>query len=122
MSANPIKVSIRYSVYERDKYTCQYCGVSIGKKNSKDLTVDHIVTKSSGGLHHEDNLRTSCRLCNSRRGEKSIDEFRFLMRMHLAGIGGVISIAQAKELMRRGVNLNLPSDHKFYFEDVNLGK
>lgn len=116
MSANPIKASIRYSVYERDSYTCQYCGLNIDKKDIGNLTIDHIVTKSSGGLHHEDNLRTSCRICNSRRGEKSIEEFRFLMRMYKAGIGGVISISQAQELLRRGVDLGLPNDHQFYFE------
>lgn len=118
MSANPVKVSIRYFVYERDNYTCQYCGLNIGENDTGNLTVDHIVTKKAGGLHHEDNLRTSCRICNSRRGEKSIEEFRFLYRMYQAGIGGVISVSQAQELLRRGVDLGLPSHHLFYFEKL----
>lgn len=105
-------------MYERDKYTCQYCGVILGKENKSQLTVDHVVPKLYGGLHNELNLRTSCRTCNSRRGKKSIEDFRFLMRLHHAGIGGVISISQAKDLLRRGIDLRLPEDYKFYFEQL----
>ncbi|WP_367273728.1 HNH endonuclease [Nitrosomonas sp.] len=116
MSACPVKVAIRYSVYERDKYTCQYCGLSYGRDGAINLTVDHIVSKSTFGPSQADNLRTACKQCNSRKGTKSIEEFRYLMRMYRAGIGGVVSMRQSEELIKRGINLKLPNDHGFHFE------
>lgn len=56
----------RRSVFARDNYTCQYCGVT-----SKDLTIDHVVPKRYGGGMRWDNLVTCCRRCNSRKGDKS---------------------------------------------------
>ena len=35
----------RFNVFLRDKFTCQYCG------DKKDLTFDHLLPKSKGGLH-----------------------------------------------------------------------
>ena len=52
----------RYEVFNRDKYTCQYCG-----RETKDMTVDHIVPKSRGGTHEWDNVVGSCFACNLRK-------------------------------------------------------
>ncbi len=38
------------------------------------------------------------------------------MRMYRAGIGGVVSMRQSEELIKRGINLKLPNDHGFHFE------
>ncbi|MDQ2687702.1 MAG: HNH endonuclease, partial [Armatimonadota bacterium] len=48
----------RRSVFARDNYTCQYCGVQ-----SRDLTIDHIVPKRHGGGMQWDNLVACCRRC-----------------------------------------------------------
>ena len=55
--------NIAWRVYRRDKYKCRYCG-----KDDVPLTVDHIITWESGGPTTEDNLLTSCRKCNKKRG------------------------------------------------------
>ena len=59
----------RRSVFARDNYTCQYCGL-IGK----DLTIDHVVPKRNGGPMAWDNLVTCCRRCNTRKGDKALDK------------------------------------------------
>jgi len=47
------------AVWERDDYTCVYCGATEG------LSIDHIVPLFSGGAHSPDNLCVACRRCNS---------------------------------------------------------
>lgn len=54
-------------VFERDGYRCRECFTHI------DLTVDHIVPESRGGATTLDNLRTLCRVCNSRKGDRMPD-------------------------------------------------
>lgn len=54
---------IAWEVYRRDKYKCRYCGI-----DNVPLTVDHIITWESGGATHADNLMSSCRKCNKKRG------------------------------------------------------
>ncbi len=55
----------RRSIFARDNYTCQYCGVQ-----TRDLTIDHILPKKVGGGMHWDNLVACCRRCNARKGDK----------------------------------------------------
>lgn len=52
--------------YQRDNYTCVYCGFD-GRTfdNWLQLSVDHILPRSSGGGNELENLATSCRSCNS---------------------------------------------------------
>ena len=51
----------RSNVFLRDIYTCQYCK-NIFSKN--ELTLDHVIPKSKGGLTNWENVVTSCRSCN----------------------------------------------------------
>ena len=57
---------IRFQVFKRDKFTCQYCG-----RSGVELEADHIVPKSKGGSNDIDNLITACKACN--RGKRDID-------------------------------------------------
>ena len=57
----------RRSIFARDNYTCQYCGVQ-----SRDLTIDHLVPKRHGGGMQWDNLVACCRRCNTRKGDKML--------------------------------------------------
>jgi 5-methylcytosine-specific restriction endonuclease McrA len=65
----------RKEVFIRDDYTCQYCG-----RRGTDLTIDHIVPRSKGGLHTWDNLVSACRSCNHRKGGKTVAEARMMLR------------------------------------------
>jgi 5-methylcytosine-specific restriction endonuclease McrA len=53
----------RQNIFKRDGHRCQYCGTH------EDLTLDHVVPKSRGGLTKWDNLTTACKRCNSRKGD-----------------------------------------------------
>ena len=54
----------RRSVFARDQFTCQYCGLM-----GRDLTLDHVVPKRHGGPSTWENLVTCCRKCNTRKGD-----------------------------------------------------
>jgi 5-methylcytosine-specific restriction endonuclease McrA len=50
----------RRAVFARDDWTCQYCGVRA------NLTVDHVIPRSKGGLSSWENIVASCAPCNRR--------------------------------------------------------
>ena len=63
----------------RDKFICQYCGEDglASIENWRNSTVDHFIPIVSGGTTDLDNLKTSCRYCNSlkhRQLFKSVEE------------------------------------------------
>jgi 5-methylcytosine-specific restriction endonuclease McrA len=45
---------------------CDCCGYHL------NLTIDHIVPKSSGGKSNKENLRILCKPCNNLKGSKNI--------------------------------------------------
>jgi hypothetical protein len=61
----------RRSIFERDKWTCQYCGETVSGDNA---TLDHYIPQSKGGSHTKENLRTCCLLCNAIKSGKSFEE------------------------------------------------
>jgi len=54
----------RFNVFLRDKFACQYCYA----KN--DLTFDHLLPKSKGGITDWENVVTACSTCNVKKGGK----------------------------------------------------
>ena len=54
----------RFNVFLRDKFTCQYCGAH------KNLTFDHLVPKSKGGITSWENVVTACMCCNVKKGNR----------------------------------------------------
>jgi len=62
---------IRFEVFKRDSFTCQYCG-----KAAPDvvLHVDHIKPRSKGGSDDITNLVTSCRDCNLGKSNRELDD------------------------------------------------
>jgi DNA replication protein DnaD len=52
---------LRFEVFKRDNFTCQYCG---RKTPQVVLELDHIHPVSAGGTNDIDNLTTSCWECN----------------------------------------------------------
>lgn len=72
--SSPAIKTVRYSrknVYQRDRYTCQYCGEKMIKS---ELTLDHITPKSRGGTNSWNNVVASCRKCNSKKKDKLLSE------------------------------------------------
>lgn len=61
MSRKPLSKRVRFDVFKRDLFTCQYCGATPPKAV---LEVDHIEAVANGGSDDEDNLITACFDCN----------------------------------------------------------
>ncbi len=61
----------RREVFQRDHHTCQYCG-----KQSKELTLDHVVPRRAGGKHTWDNVVSACIPCNRRKAGRTPREAR----------------------------------------------
>ena len=59
----------RSNILLRDEETCQYCG-----KRSRDLTLDHIIPRSRGGLSTWENLVASCKTCNGKKGNRLLKD------------------------------------------------
>lgn len=62
----------RGNVYTRDGYQCQYCG---DKFAAKDLTYDHVRPRARGGKTEWTNIVSSCKDCNTKKGNKTCDEW-----------------------------------------------
>lgn len=68
MERKSLSKKIRFEVFKRDSFTCQYCGQ---KAPDVVLEVDHIKPVSKGGVDEIINLVTSCTSCN--RGKTNIE-------------------------------------------------
>lgn len=58
----------RYNVFLRDRFCCQYCGKRF---SSHDLTFDHVVPRSRGGLTNWTNVVAACAPCNMRKANRT---------------------------------------------------
>ncbi|MCP9780833.1 MULTISPECIES: HNH endonuclease [Cyanobium] len=56
----------RRNLFHRDGHRCQYCGAS-----AQQLSVDHVVPRSRGGLDTWENVTTACLPCNVRKGNRT---------------------------------------------------
>jgi 5-methylcytosine-specific restriction endonuclease McrA len=62
--------NVSWRVFQRDNYSCRYCG-----KTGIPLSVDHLVTWEDLGNSVMENLITSCKKCNKIRGNKQFVEW-----------------------------------------------
>lgn len=69
-SARQVDAGVTWRVFKRDNYTCRYCG-----KDDVPLTIDHLILWEKGGPTIEENLNTSCKKCNKKRGNKEYSEW-----------------------------------------------
>lgn len=67
---NPSK-RLRFEVFKRDFFTCQYCG---GQPPHVVLVADHIDPVARGGSSEIDNLITACEACNQGKADRPIEQ------------------------------------------------
>ncbi|XP_052174261.1 uncharacterized protein LOC127789341 isoform X2 [Diospyros lotus] len=58
----------RKNIFYRDNFTCQYCSLR------ENLTIDHVLPMARGGEWKWENLVTACSKCNSKKGQKTLEE------------------------------------------------
>ena len=61
----------RLEIFKRDQYTCQYCG-----KETRHLTLDHVIPRYRGGQHTWENVVSACVPCNRRKAGRTPQEAR----------------------------------------------
>lgn len=64
----------RKNILYRDDFTCQYCS------SGDNLTIDHVIPISRGGKWEWENLVTACARCNSRKGQKTLEQANMKLR------------------------------------------
>ena len=64
---NEVKFN-RRNIFARDANRCQYCGK---KFPTNELSLDHVIPKSSGGTASWENLVCACTDCNARKGGRT---------------------------------------------------
>lgn len=56
----------RFNLFMRDEFRCQYCGCR------DNLTFDHVVPRSRGGITSWENVVAACSPCNLKKANKSL--------------------------------------------------
>lgn len=62
-----LKKGVRFEIFKRDSFTCQYCG---RKAPEVILELDHVNPRSNQGSNNPENYMTSCIDCNRGKGSK----------------------------------------------------
>jgi 5-methylcytosine-specific restriction endonuclease McrA len=92
-----VSPKLRHMIFDRDKHTCQYCGIKADPKHYNYgtyrgvdyiryeggvvLEVDHIIPWSQGGRTEPKNLITGCWRCNQQKRTKSAEDWRKRVNM-----------------------------------------
>lgn len=63
---------------------CVYCFKSFGA----DPTIDHLVPRVFGGSADRENMAASCRACNARKGQCTVDEYITIFELDRVAIEG----------------------------------
>ena len=76
-----ISKKLRFEVFKRDSFTCQYCGASAP---DVILHVDHIKPLAEGGTDDIFNLITACSSCNLGKGKTELSDHSMLAKQKAA--------------------------------------
>jgi len=71
MTREAVRKSVRFEVFKRDSFTCQYCGA---KSPDVVLEIDHITPVSDGGTNDILNLVAACRSCNAGKSDRRLSD------------------------------------------------
>lgn len=112
MKRQAISKKIRFEVFKRDNFTCQYCG-----KMAPDvvLEIDHINPIANGGDNNILNLITSCHDCNRGKGKRTLKDNQELKKQQ----------QQLKELSKKKEQLEMMMKWKEEldsFDDMQVEK
>jgi HNH endonuclease len=93
MPRKPISHELRFSIVQRDNFTCFYCG---RRPPEVTLHLDHFEPQSAGGSNDPDNLVTACAECNIGKRAKPVVPTHY--RMIFRGLFQWAAIADRLEM------------------------
>ncbi len=64
----------RKEIFVRDGWQCVYCG-----RQTRELTLDHVMPRHRGGPHTWENLVSACKTCNHKKAGRTPQEARMAM-------------------------------------------
>ncbi len=67
----PVPPLTNRALFRRDRHLCMYCALKLPER---ELTRDHIVPRSRGGLDQWTNVVSACKRCNQRKGNRLPEE------------------------------------------------
>lgn len=74
MSQKPLWYKVaRQEAWTRQKSRCAYC---LTKLRLDQVTADHVIPKSKGGLNQKENIIAACRTCNLIKGSMTVNQFK----------------------------------------------
>lgn len=103
----PVSKKVRFEVFKRDSFTCQYCGA---KAPDATLQVDHILPVAEGGKNDILNLVTSCSDCNQGKGARLLSDDAAVKAQ----------INQLEELNERREQIEMMVSWRESLQDINL--
>ena len=65
----------RREIFWRDNFLCQYCG-----RQTREMTLDHVVPRVRGGPHTWENVVTACVACNHRKAGRTPEQAGMRLR------------------------------------------
>ena len=68
----PVPREVRQMVFERDDFTCVYCGRNSGGIR---MTIDHVIPITQGVSNDSENLVTCCSECNLDKWDRTIEQW-----------------------------------------------
>lgn len=121
----------RTRVFQRDGGQCFYCGCELhldttiwqgnrGKNPERDAycCIDHLHAEHLGGIHDDINLVACCRPCNTRKGTKSLDEYRAYMAARLPHRVAATLIQQALNVSSSPLDASLIAAMQWHEEQI----
>jgi len=101
----PISKKLRFEIFKRDAFTCQYCGRSAPEII---LEVDHINPVSKGGTGDILNLLTSCKDCNAGKRDRKLSDTSEVKKQ----------LSQIKDLNERRLQLEMMLEWRSGLSDI----
>lgn len=66
----------RRALIKRDRSQCQYCAKSLSAAN---ITIDHVLPRSQGGITSFNNCVVSCFNCNNNKADRTPEQARMVL-------------------------------------------
>lgn len=102
------KLNGKQKIYDKTNGFCAYCGEPLG--GVENMTKDHIIPLSHGGIDNDGNIFPACEPCNMHKGDWLLEEYREEVK---------IAVKEGVERYRK-LQPDPNSPPVFYFETINV--